>query len=406
MTKGHGSSVWAEFEKIAADSKLIETDLTPKQEFIANRKKEVPTGDDYTRNPKTEEYDVTKEEGKDLVEKAHKEDAQMASAMGKGGLVENIVQQQEKDIEVALKMPTGTLPGIHASVVSNLIKLANELDEAGKEEASKRVDAAIREIKNLPFDYGHLRKEAIAPAVMAWGIAALFGAGATGLQVGLSWFTSTREGLATDAQDLLEVLEKASDESPSAAKAANLLTPFVFRFNNINFSDENDIIKFKETVQQFGLVLGQIQRLVNAIELERGEKRWYWLGFDIIARVQSHMTDLIDSLTEAKKKIGLVEQKGQQVETNEQQVVQETNTSTKKRIIDFKMGDELDQQTAEKMKKLEIDLTNSLADDVQDDQGKPYNFVGRIVDNSKLIMEPTKILRIIELTNKINTGNH
>lgn len=397
-TKGHGSSVWAEFEKIAVETNLLGTELTPKQEYVENRKKEVPTGDDYTRNPKTEEYDVTKGEGRDLVEEAHKDDAQMASAMGNGGLVENILQQQEKDIEVALKMPTGTLPGVHASVIADLVKLANDLDEAGEEEAARRVDAAIRDI-TLPFADGHLRKEALfAVLPLLKGLAVLFGAGAVGAQVGLSWFTSTRESVATDAQDLLDVLEKAGEESPSAMKAANLLSPFISKFHDINFSDEKDIIKFKETIQQFTPVIGQIQKLVNAIELEKGESRWYYFGVDLVSRVKSHLTDLIGSLTEANKKLALVEQKGQQAG----QVGQTQNTLVTQRIMDLKMGQEVDPQTAEQLKKLETELTNSLADDIQDDQGKPYNFVGRIVDNGKIIIDPAKLLRIVELANKVN----
>lgn len=93
-----------------------------------------------------------------------------------------------------------------------------------------------------------------------------------------------------------------------------------------------------------------------------------------------------------------MEQKGQQAG----QVGQTQNTLVTQRIMDLKMGQEVDPQTAEQLKKLETELTNSLADDIQDDQGKPYNFVGRIVDNGKIIIDPAKLLRIVELANKVN----
>ena len=69
----NGSTVWDEFSKIAADEGLITSDLTPAQEHVEKRQKDVPKGDDYTREKKTEDYDVTEGTGKDLVEKAHPE---------------------------------------------------------------------------------------------------------------------------------------------------------------------------------------------------------------------------------------------------------------------------------------------------------------------------------------------
>jgi len=152
MREWNGSNVMEEFAKTAAESGLITTNLKPeKKDFVGNPSKETPVKD-HRRYEPTEEYEL-KVEPTDVVGKAHPQEAWMAekstpmSSMGKGSLVENIKEQQEKDIEVATRMPSGALPGVHASLMNELIKLATELDDAGKHKEAIRVDRAIERLK-------------------------------------------------------------------------------------------------------------------------------------------------------------------------------------------------------------------------------------------------------------------
>lgn len=151
----NGSLVMGDFAKIAVEGGLITTDFG--KPIVGNSDKS-PVGP-YRNNPSvsgkddtltvdsnSKDYGVTKETGKDLIEKAHPDDAVMAESMGDGGLVENVVQQQEKDIEVATQMPSGSLHGKHAELVRSLVKLANALEDAGREEAAARVDRTIERI--------------------------------------------------------------------------------------------------------------------------------------------------------------------------------------------------------------------------------------------------------------------
>lgn len=95
-------------------------------------------------------YDITGETGEKLIDIAHPgKSTVIAPAKEEGGLVENVVEQQKKDIGVALKNPTGKL----AALLTKLVSTANRLDEQGDIEGAKIVDKAIAELRDrvLPF---------------------------------------------------------------------------------------------------------------------------------------------------------------------------------------------------------------------------------------------------------------
>jgi hypothetical protein len=104
-------------------------------------------------------YDITGETGEQLIGKAHPGGGPtIAPAQEEGGKVETIVEEQKKNIQKATKPPTGKQSSL---VVSQLISLANRLDNEGKTEAAMLVDRTLGDIKRtcLPFD-GNLRKDA------------------------------------------------------------------------------------------------------------------------------------------------------------------------------------------------------------------------------------------------------
>lgn len=419
MTKYNGSTVWAEFEKIAAESKLITPDLTPEQEHIENRKKDVATGDDYTRNPKTEEYDVTEGEGKDIVEKAHKEDAQVASAMGKGGLVENLIQQQEKDIEVALKMPDGALHGVHASVVSDLVKLANSLDEAGEDAAAKRVDATIKEIRNLPFVDGHLRKEAawFLPLLGLLGKGGLIalksmftlkGAAAVGLTVGgLKMFgaklTSQVNNLSTDVNDLYESLTDSADDSNSARKAAEILAPYNSGFQSADISNEQGYREFEKLANKLHNELPNLSK--NILRIKEDYQMGLWekakglIGLESPNTIIAAFDDMKTSLKTSRKLLS----GGNNLKKRVEEGAAALSSAPMLEIINkLTEGQELDSETAEKLVNLEKQLTNQLSDDIAKEDGTPYDFSGKIVSGGKLVIDPQQLKKIVELANRVN----
>ena len=94
-------------------------------------------------------YNVHNESGADLIGKAHPKSIDVADAMGRGGLVENQIEQQRHNKGVAQSMPTGNFLGRHASVIENLVKLADQADEQGMKEASDLIDAALEELTSI-----------------------------------------------------------------------------------------------------------------------------------------------------------------------------------------------------------------------------------------------------------------
>jgi hypothetical protein len=94
-------------------------------------------------------YELHSETGAELVGEAHPLSIDIADAMGRGGVVENVVEQHRHNEGVALSMPSGNFRGKHAWLVENLVKLADATDENGMREASDLIDAALEEIVSL-----------------------------------------------------------------------------------------------------------------------------------------------------------------------------------------------------------------------------------------------------------------
>jgi len=184
----NGSSVMAEFEKIAADRGLISSDLAPSDEkdVVGNPHKDNP---EWTRHKETEDYDITGGTGAGIIEKAHPSPVTVADAMGEGALVENQVEQHRKHVDVATReMPHGTLVGIHASLASELLKLAASLDAAGDEKAARKIDESVGRMLSVPFGKAaafdknaFLGLSAAAVAAIKWIAIGLGAAGAAQL---------------------------------------------------------------------------------------------------------------------------------------------------------------------------------------------------------------------------------
>lgn len=83
-------------------------------------------------------YDVSGETGEDLVNSAHpgKMRTELTHSKTDENLVETIVEQQERDIEVATKVPKG--------VYAALTDLADRLDKLGYAKVADEVDALIK----------------------------------------------------------------------------------------------------------------------------------------------------------------------------------------------------------------------------------------------------------------------
>jgi peptidoglycan hydrolase-like protein with peptidoglycan-binding domain len=94
-------------------------------------------------------YDVTGETGEKFIGTVHPAGPVMVPAKDDGGKIENIIEQQKKDLEIVTKNPTGK----YAILITKLIATANRLDEEGDEEGSRIVDKTIAELRErvLPF---------------------------------------------------------------------------------------------------------------------------------------------------------------------------------------------------------------------------------------------------------------
>lgn len=304
MKNNWNSPVMEEFEKIAKEQGFLSSKLKDDKDVVGNAKEPTPVKD-HRRYEPTEEYDVTN--NKNIIEEAHPDKKkEIAESHGEGGVVENQIEQQEKDIEAATNMPSGALVGVHANLIQNLVKIANELEDDGNVKAASLIDDAIARI-HRPFQDSRMYKKAfwvgllagvVVPAAAQWiigkvtkptisggetfdrsvvekdkvtgkekitvnkgttpkvtktpsiGKAGLIaGAIVTGLSIlGLlgNRITSLREGLKIDIQDLYNALR--GSKAPSASAAVKKLQPLATLMSTLNLSDEES---FKNFVVEF-----------------------------------------------------------------------------------------------------------------------------------------------------------
>jgi len=393
-------SVWQEFVKIAAESGLITTDLNPeKKDFVGNPSKS-PVGPFRENGGSTKEggaaelYDVTKETGEELIGKAHPKTIQIADAMGAGGVVENQVEQQQKNLDIATKMPSGALYGVHAELVKELAKKANELEEQGKIKEAMRIDQTIKRIAALPFPnrQANIKKEALWPALLL-GLSALTGVvGAANM----GFFSSKREDLATDLKDLEVVLGKAAPDSPSAKKAQALLRPFVPKFKSLSFKNNKDIDIFSEELSAFKPVLAQVSSLVARMELELGESRWFEFGMDRPSRTKAKLEDVV-------KDIKFIEQRLQKIsEVGEKVAIQPKVPQRVNGLQDVLVEQGLLEKASGMLDEATISAAASLEKRIDKDLDalgikRKSPFVGKIVSGGKIVMDPVKLQRILSL---------
>ncbi len=104
-------------------------------------------------------YDVTGETGEQLIGQAHPGGGPtLVPAAEEGGKVETIVEEQKKNMQKALKQPTGK----YAETMMKLIATANRLEEEGEIEAAKIVDKTIAELRESdPFVNRSAASEAV-----------------------------------------------------------------------------------------------------------------------------------------------------------------------------------------------------------------------------------------------------
>ena len=445
----NSSGVMNEFIKIAAESGLITSDLQQK-ELAGNADKDTPVKD-HRRYEPTEEYELDVEGG-NLVGKAHPKPAWMADkstpvkSMGNGSLVENVEEQQKKDIEVATRMPSGALFGIHASVVSELVKLANKLDDEGRYEESTRIDQTIERLGRLPFVVSHLRKtawiwpvvtliSAFAPSVIEYfkrsktvtkgpgGTVKTRGAGKalsrggkifTGVSLGLSALsifgdklTSVQEGIKKDTKDLYEILKKAEAESAAAGMAAKKLLPYVKAFE-VRPQDAAGYEVLNNKAKELKSILPAIKVDINNALTDIG-KSWYsWTGLDLHSRLIAKLDTFEDSLEQVKSlgnRVNTLAAAGlgqeslsgvaglQQVLVAEGLLAEATNS--------------LDYETVQAVSKLE----NSLDRDINElyerkiiSKRPASGFKGKILKDGQISMNPEKLNRIISLIKRLKTA--
>lgn len=453
----NGSLIMEEFVKIAKEKGFLPTDLNPdNKDIVGNAKIPTPVKD-HRRYEPTEEYDVTKEEGKDLVEKAHPKKMQTAKSQGEGGVVENVVEQQEKDIDVATKMPHGSLIGVHANLINELVKLANEYEDKGDIKNAERIDAVIRKIYN-PFDNSRLHKKAfwnfviqglmlaagiLGPMVMDWfnkeklyhvktqrvdgkikmvktpigetlktkGLGGFKGK-AAGLAVsGLGLLgllgntvTSLQEGLKEDTQDLYDILQKYSSESKSAAAAAQKLTPFASMMKTINLSDDKAFKTFITEYKKFKTLLPQIEAdIAKATEIEAKS----YFSWGIGSRVQEKLNDFKKSMGEMDQTIEKIEKVSNSVGQDiKESVKEDADIHIEPGIQGLQtilaqhgfMGQKWDVEATGELDENTIaavkELEEKLDPIAKEVSGK--SAIGSVIENGQLVEDPRKLLEIID----------
>ena len=92
-------------------------------------------------------YGTQKETGEDLMVQSHPKSVTLAESMGKGGLVENNLEQQQKSIYVATTTPSGNFQSKYAQTINYLEKLSKAADNQGKKEVSRIINQTIKHLK-------------------------------------------------------------------------------------------------------------------------------------------------------------------------------------------------------------------------------------------------------------------
>jgi len=285
----NGSAVMAEFAKKAAESGLISSDLsqTGGGDLVGNPSKENP---EFVRHKPTEDYDITEETGEQLIDRAHPKPVTVADAQGSGALVENVNEQQRHDLEVATKMPHGTLVGVHASLTRELAKIAEELDSRGKEAAAVRVDKSMKKVGGIVGSIG-------AIAINPWFLipALVVGLGVAANYVNFFGYTET---LNEDLKDLINVIEEFAEDSEPGQMARDILSdlrPYANRFARIpSRKDAESFAIFVRDLDKFGQMLPQLEADIKMMVVTSGGADWYKFGLDQEARV-------VDKLNSVKK---------------------------------------------------------------------------------------------------------
>ena len=151
----------------------------------------------------------------DMVEAAHQKPVHVADAMSDGGLVENQNELHEKLVQMINKYPSGSTGHKYADLLSDLVKVAQELDDAGDSTSANLVDRTAAEITELLKKNSSLAKTAWVGQVITWtpriikGLAGLAAAG------GASWWAlkGRQENLKVDLGKLAGNIDSWKDSS-------------------------------------------------------------------------------------------------------------------------------------------------------------------------------------------------
>lgn len=379
------SEVMKNFIKIAEEEGLISSDfsLPPGEDYVGNASSDVKQ---WTRAKVSEEYNVTDGTGKDIIEKAHPKKVEIADSQGEGGVVENILEQQQKSIDIATKMPRGTLIGVHAALEKNLEKLSKDLKFEGNIQAANRVKKTL----------GVLKKKSWLPAIPL--TVKLIGLGLGLAGVSSTWgakLISLQENLSTDIADLLEILDSAVEDSPEFSKIASdiqsELTPYKIKFSEPIPSpqDETELSEYLTALQTFGAsVFPKVKTLVEAITSSGDE--WYKFGLGAKDRLKAALDNLKTSYENTLKAIQNIIALGSKVSGNRLN----NNIAEVQNVLGIAQTGILDEKTKQALKNIESQVENTIGD-VAKKRG--WEISGSLLRSDGSVISASSLKRLIHL---------
>lgn len=92
-------------------------------------------------------YGFQNESKEDIVLQSHPKSITLADSMGKGGLVENGLEQKEQTHYVATKTPSGNFQSKYAATINYLEKLSKSAEQQGKKEVTELIKQTIKNLK-------------------------------------------------------------------------------------------------------------------------------------------------------------------------------------------------------------------------------------------------------------------
>jgi hypothetical protein len=266
-------------------------------------------------------------EPEDMIERAHPKSIFVSPALGDGGLVENQNEQHAKILQIVNKRPTGNQIHLYASIIEDLVKVANVFDEHGHDRISKAVDDVLADLTDSKKK---IVKEAFGPLVipLVVGILSVIGVGGAA-----ATYTGIPDDLVEDSKDALAVAQSLPSEFPNNVEAAREIVEDVRVIATLSQELSRMTSQGKLTVEQarrYENTMGSLEAAYRQVNQKISFLKSRERSLVYLPRVEWHLKVAYAKLAELKKgleSVGLAVQRNRQSLPGETELAQHRDQS-------------------------------------------------------------------------------